>query len=321
MQCFHIFNFFYLFGFLETSIRIKMARYRYRRRGWGRRRYKRYWKKYWRRYSRKFVNGSSRSIARIKTSIVQTSTLSAGHGTSPGAVYYTSPFGAGSAGALSHSLLYRTYTKLYEEVKVIGVKISVAVVTPVGDSATPSLQIYTAWDRKHAATDDVPTAAEIMSSSTYNVATALNNNVAKITRSCYASDLMEKATWIDATVNDSYGNLAWLAGGAHCPCFAPSFQMTLVSPSLGEDHNVTVSISYTYYLAFRNPKYGGGSSGAKVDDLGARVVSFPDDDDAMDEGDAAQYLDELQHEVEVEASAPAKKKRAVVVQPLSQQKN
>lgn len=237
----------------------------------------------------------------MKTSIVETSTLSAGYGATPGDVYYSSPFGAytSASGALGKSQLYRTYTTLYEEVKIVGVKVSIAVVTPVGDTTTPSLQIYTSWDRKHATVDDAPTATDIINASSYNVATALNNNVAKITRSCYASDLMEKAVWIDATTNAQYANLAWIAGGSNCPCFVPSLAFTCLSPSLGAAHPITISVSYTYYMAFRNPKFGGGSNAkATVEDLGARTIggkgSSPDGpgDVDMEDEDVIQIFSE-----------------------------
>lgn len=211
----------------------------------------------------------------MKTSFVETKTISAGYGTTPGDVYYSVPFESNSTdGSIAHSQLYRTYTTLYEEVKIVGVKVAVAVVTPVGDTTTPSLQIYTAWDRKRCYSEAAPTATQIIQASTYNVATALNNNVAKISRSCYASDLMEKAQWIDATTGGTgYANLAFMACEQHCPCFSPSFMFTCLSPSLGAAHNVTISISYTYYMAFRNPKFGGGSAKSVVTDLGERVAT------------------------------------------------
>lgn len=241
-----------------------MARtYRYRsyRRGWNKRRYKRYFRKYWRRYSRKYINGSSKSTIRVKTSWTTTATVSAGYGTTAGAIVYSSPYaGVASEGSLAHSQLYQTYCSLYEEVKIIGVKVNMAVITPVGDTTTPSLQIYSAWDRKRGDGEAAPTGPEIIQSSTSAVATAINNSVAKISRSCWASDLVEKATWIDSTLNAGGGNEAWDAAGLNPNMFCPSFMWTLVSPSLGAAHNVSVSISYTYYIAFRNPKYGGSTS-------------------------------------------------------------
>lgn len=293
-----------------------MARYRYRRRGWGKRRYKRYFKKYWRRYSRKYINGNSKSTIRIKTSWTTTPTVSAGYGTTPGSVVYSKPYdGSGSEGSLQHSQLYKTYCGLYEEVKIMGVKVNMAVITPVGDTTTPSLQIFSAWDRKRGYGEAAPTGAEIVASATSAVATAINNSVAKISRSCWASDLMEKATWIDCTLGENNVNDAWVAAGVNPNMFCPSFIWALCSPSLGAAHNVTVSLSYTYYLAFRNPKWGGAGGGSRVADMRGG------EDAIMDEDEAANFLEDMQHEAEVEAVAPPAKKRAVVVQPLSQQKN
>lgn len=244
--------------------------YRYRRY-----RPRRYIRRWFRRRFRRFVNGSSRSISRVKTSFVMTKVVSAGYGTNPGDVVYSIPYGTSDAdGSLYHSLLYRNYCNLYEQVKIIGVKVALAVVTPVGDVTTPSLQIYTAWDRNWGQGDTAPTGDNIVSSSTYNVATALNNNVAKITRSCYASDLMEKATWIDTDVSQYGTNKAWYSAQSNPNMFSPSFMFTTISPSLADAHNITVSLSYTYYLAFRNPKYGAGGSGAK--DMPEKAVALPD---------------------------------------------
>lgn len=293
----------------------------YRGRRW-RRRPRRYVRRWFRRRVRRFVNGSSRSIARIKTSFVQTKEISAGYGTHPGEVYFSSPFASASAdGSIAHSLLYRQYCHLYEEVKIIGVKIALSVVTPVGDVTTPSLQIYTAWDRKRGNGEAAPTGNDIISSSTYNVATALNNNVAKLTRACYASDLMEKAMWLDSEIPEAnnYHNKAWVAAGANPNMFHPCFMLTTVSPSLGAAHPITISVSYTYYLAFRNPKFGGGTeSSAKVQDLGVRAVSFPDDEGDGDMDDGEGDMDEPnQPQIDAAYAAAAVGGSTVKTQPKS----
>lgn len=269
------------------------------------RRYRRWGKRYFKKRFRRYINGSSKSTIRIKTSWTTTPTVSAGYGTTPGDVIYSKPYaGSGNEGSLQHSQLYKTYCSLYEEVKIIGVKINMAVITPVGDTTTPSLQIFSAWDRKRGDGEAAPTGAEIVASSTSAVATAINNSVAKISRSCWASDLMEKATWIDCTLGASNVNDAWVAAGTNPNMFCPSFMWALCSPSLGAAHNVTVSISYTYYLAFRNPKWGGsgGRSGAAM---------RGGDDAIMDEDEAANFLDEIQHEAEVDAVAPSTKKARI----------
>lgn len=291
----------------------------YRGRRW-RRRPRRYVRRWFRRRFRRYVNGSSRSISRIKTSFVETHEISAGYGTTPGDVVYTLPYGSlnNAKGSLAHSLLYRQYCNLYEEVKIIGVKVALSVVTPVGDQVTPSLQIYTAWDRKHGRDEAAPTGQKIMASSTYNVATALNNNVAKITRACYASDLMERAVWIDSNLTaDTFTGKAWYQAGVNPTMFCPSFMFTTLSPSLGAAHNITVSLSYTYYLAFRNPKFGGGEQSARVEDMGVRAVSFADDDGDGDMDDGGDVDEPNQPQIDAALAAAAVGGSTVKTRPKS----
>lgn len=255
--------------------------YRYSR---YRRRYRRY------RYSRKYVNSSSRSSLRMKTNVNATLNCTAGYGdAATGAVVslFRPLNGTGDTLSAANSPLYRTYCSLYEECKMIGCKVSMAVVSAIGGSDIPSLQIYTAWDRKHGYSEPYYSVSDIKNASTSSVATALNNNVAKLTRSCYASDLMEKATWFDATLDSANANRnsAWYTASLNPTMFCPSFFFFLNSPSLGATKTVSVSISVTYYFAFRNPRYGGGSN-SKLVDLGPRAVD-PQNDDDGDMDDAA----------------------------------
>ena len=225
----------------------------------------------------------------MKTSVSKNWKITCGHEDTPGTVTYLEPF-AGTDIWLSaaQSPLFRTYCGLYEEVKMIGLKVSLAIVSPVGDTTTPSVQIYSAFDRRRGYGAAAPSGASIISASSYNVATALNNNVAKLTRSLYASDLIEKAQWIDSAMDDDnhYRNKAWVAAAANPNFFCPSCAFCFVSPSLAADHQIDISVSVTYYFAFRNPKYGGGGSRAITDDLGGRAVSrLPDGDGDLDADD------------------------------------
>lgn len=244
-------------------------------------------------YSRRYVNASSRSSVRMKTVVTDTWNATAGYGsTAAGAVVVSfNPLaGTNDSLAAANSPLYRTYCSLYEECKCVGAKVSLAVVSAVGGSDIPSLQIYTSWDRKHGYQEPEYSASDIKNASTSNVATALNNNVAKLTRSCYASDLMEKATWFDATLDGTANNInqAWRAAALNPNMFCPAFFAFFNCPSLGATKAVSISVSVTYYFAFRNPRYGGSGGNAKLADLGARSVSFPDEDDGdMDAAAAA----------------------------------
>lgn len=252
---------------------------RYYRRRYPRRYYRRRYPRRYRRYARKYVNASSRSSLRIKTNITKSFTKTSGYGSTLGAVASISPF-SGGEDALAGSPLYNNYCNLYEECKLIGMKIAVAVITPVGATNLPSLQIYTCFDRRHGYGEPHPTADEIRNMASMTCATALNNNVAKLTRSIYASDLLEKAQWVDTDPVSSanLANQAWVTAGRNPNFFCPSFHMCFGSPSLTQDNqaNVNFSLSITYYVAFRNPKFGGSAS---AKDLPTKQVTMATSDD------------------------------------------
>lgn len=276
-----------------------MAWGRYYRRYSRYRRYpaRRYWRRYYRsRYARKYVNASSKSSVRMKTAVNGTFNATAGYGNSnTGAtLYYFNPYSANTDTlSAANSPLYRTYCNLYEEVKMIGAKVNMSIVSAVGGSDIPSVQIYSCWDRKHGYGEAVPTVSDVRSSSTSNVATALNNNVAKLTRSCYASDLMEKATWIDSTLDETnnYRNIAWTTAATNPNMFCPTFMFFLNCPSLGATTTISVSMSIVYYFAFRNPRYGGTPSTAKVE-TEMLTKTVPNIDDDMD----IMMMDELEQD-------------------------
>lgn len=245
----------------------------------------------------------------MKTAVSSTFNATAGYGvdaTGAVVVYFQPLNGTADTLSAANSPLYRTYCSLYEECKMIGCKIDLAIVSAVGGADIPSLQIYTAWDRKHGFGEAALSADDIKNASTYNVATALNNNVAKLTRSCYASDLIEKATWFDASLDSGNANRshAWTAAGLNPNMFCPSFFTFLNCPSLGSTKSVSVSMSVTYYFSFRNPRFGGGGN-AKLTDLGERVMSsMNNNDDDMDDGDGA-LLPDAPPDIDGAASASA----------------
>lgn len=265
-----------------------MARFRrytrYRRRWYGRRYYRR---RYRRSYARRYVNASSRSSLRMKCNETFTTSQNAGYGNAASGAFvnHIIPYDGAINGAVTRNPLYQSYAALYEETKLIGMKINLSVTSAVGGQDTPSLQIYTSWDRRHGNGEADPTVAEIQASSTSAVATALNNNVAKLSRSIYASDLMEKAQWHDSTISAANVDEAWNAAGANPNFFCPAFFWFFNSPSLGAVHSINYSISVTYYVAFRNPKFGGSASSK---DLPERLITIPEgDEDAMDIGESS----------------------------------
>lgn len=272
-----------------------MAYYRrYRRRFRGRRRYGR--RRYRRSYARRYVNASSRSSIRMKCVVTGQGTLKSGYGDTLSDPMQILPFSIKDATNIvpaGESPLYMAYVNLYEEVKLIGMKIQVSITDQIGGSTLPSLQIYTAWDRRHGRGEGIFTSAEIKNAATSNVATALNNNVAKISRSIYASDLIEKAQWVDSsTMNGTVDktNAAWYAAGVNPNFFCPAFFMCFGSPSLNagsEVASVHYSLSVTYYVAFRNPRYGGSAGASK--ELPAKGASLVATDDLRSQV-PAKYL-------------------------------
>lgn len=190
-----------------------------------------------------------------------------------------------------NSPLYQLYTQLYEEVKCIGAKVKVAVTSAVGGTDIPSLQILTAWDRRLGQTEGVPppTFAQLLSYSTQQIVTAVNNSIAKLTRSCYASDLMEKAQWHDCSVEDSGGgkrDRAYFAADSNPNFFCPGLYIGFGVLNTTAQTNVNYSVDVTYYFAFRNPKYGGSTSAAKSVEMRAAMVDDAplDTEEILDEG-------------------------------------
>lgn len=260
----------------------------YGRKRWRYRKYRRFYKRYRRSYARRYVNASSRSSIRCKCVVTGTGSLHSGYENTLGSdVFRIIPLGTTSATnpvTLVSSPLFVAYQNLYEEMKIIGYRVTVSVNDQIGNSTLPSLQIYTAWDRRHGYGEADLTPTEVKNAATSNVATALNNNVAKLSRSIYASDLIEKAQWMDSTAAPA-GNIAsWVTAGANPNMFCPAFYMCFGSPALNVNTqvaNVKFSVSVTYYVAFRNPRFGGSSSSK---DLPAKEVTWPVEDDD-DDGD------------------------------------
>lgn len=289
-----------------------MPYYRFRRYRYRRYRPRRYVRRWFRRRFRRYVNGSTKSTVRMKTSVEHVRTLQSGTTAAPGAASGIGVYAKSNSNiSVLSSPLYRTYCSLYEEVKCIGMKVSLAITDAVGGSDLPSVQIYTAWDRRFGANESVLTASDIKAAATYNVATALNNNVAKLTRSLYASDLMEKAQWHDSSLSLAggvYQDDAYEAAGANPNFFAPALFFCFQSPTLGASRDVHVNLSVTYYMAFRNPKYGASATDSKLQDLGTRGTIEADGD--LDEDAAAAILSDMQDDGDMQDDEPPPAARA-----------
>lgn len=262
----------------------------------GYRRYRRY-RRYYRRYggyARKFANGSSRSTIRVKVPIADVFTATQAANTLGTPIqliahpFYDTAYLKTSA---LKSPLYQLYTQLYEEVKCIGAKVKVAVTSAVGGSDIPSLQIVTAWDRRLGSGEDSatnPNYAQLLSYSTQQAVTAVNNSIAKLTRSCYASDLMEKAQWHDCSLlaASNIRDAAFLNANTNPNFFCPGLYIGFGVLNTTAQTGVNYSVDVTYYFAFRNPKYGSSASAAKSVEMRAAMADGAqlDTEEILDEG-------------------------------------
>lgn len=245
----------------------------YRRRSYRssyRRRPRRYVRRWFKRRMRRFVNGSSKSTVRVKVPVSKSFTaLGVTHNGNvwPGRFHpYAQPSGT-NLSALD-SPLYRQYCSLYDEVKCIGAKFVISIGTPIGTATVPSLQVVTAWDRRSGVNEAQPTFDNLLNFGTVRSATAVNNSIAKLVRSCYASDLMERAQWKDAEVyrvaeDQPWTDSAWNSAASNPNFFCPQMILAFLQGNSAAAQTISFSVDAKFYFAFRNPKYGGSDSAAR----------------------------------------------------------
>lgn len=284
--------------------------YRYRRRA---KRYRRRYRKY-----KSLINGSSKSTVRVKIPTEQVQTVQVAQAGTVGTFMVVPWKGYDGAPAyMSQSVcdatsfdLYRIYASLYQEVKCLGCKVRITIGTPIGTATLPDLTVVTAWNRRTSPTDtrNIPNFTTLGTYSTAAKAIAVNNSIGKLSRSCYASDLIERAQWHDCTIRHDtnynyYFDEAYTAANMNVNFFSPGMYFALQT-SAANTPTVRIMFQTTWYFSFRNPRYGGSSSSrdfpaGEVDVMGddqdgappsaARAIVRPRDLD--DEGDAMNRED------------------------------
>lgn len=307
-------NFFYL---------TKMARFRrYYRRLYGRRAYRRF-RRVKRRY-RRFANGSSRSRVRVKMQQRLTfETTIPANATYPVnclslASFYNNQTLTGAAtgcmkgGCFAHELFY-TYSQLYSQFRLEGMKVNFAVTNPIGAGADFSnLSVYCNVERQTQSDDfqlgynpNNPTAPhyplplELVHSANTPVAMAVNNSITRFQRQVWASDLLERCTFVDCGTNVSNKTINGQSNQAteqlndDNPAFSPTLFFTVAtSDTAGQARQVNFLVDVTYYVQFRNPKYAAGMD--SIAKGGSRILPAPaggsdavidmDGQDDMDDG-------------------------------------
>ena len=258
--------------------------YKYRRR-YGRRwsRYRRYgaYSRYRRRRAGASSTASSRGRIRVRVPIQKVLSVPVANGSYDSSVVTSSPWYQNSDAAIDtnaraacgavSSQLYRAYTGLYDQVKCDGVVTKISIVTAIGAGGIPAVQVVTAYDRMgnsnevRNAVQPQLTTASLFDYSSASIVSAINNSVAKTSRSCWASDIQERSVFHDCSVTSNDGGPYYdndFNSDPHKVGYFSPLTMFGLRLAAAPTSNTTVQVllDQTYYFTFRNPKYGGSAT-------------------------------------------------------------
>ena len=253
--------------------------YRYPRRRYGRRysRYRRYgaYSRYRRRRSGPSSTASSRGRLRVRVPVQQLVTLTIPAQSTDSNVLTASPYyhstdavPRGVAGAVTQNL-YNAYVGLYDQVKCDGVVSNLSVVTPIGGTGgLNAIQVIMAYDRfgcQNEVISERLTTAQLFNFSSSVARSAINNSVAKMSRSCWASDIQERTVFHDSTLSASTvarWDRDFSSNANKVGYFAPLTMIGVRLAAAAPESATTVQVllEQVYYFTFRQPKYGGDPS-------------------------------------------------------------
>ena len=253
--------------------------YRYPRRRYGRRysRYRRYgaYSRYRRRRSGTSSAASSRGRIRVRVPVQQLVTLTVPAQSVDSDVLTSSPYihggtapPRGVAGAVAQRL-YTAYVGLYDQVKCDGVVSNLSVVTPIGGAGgLNAIQVVMAYDRcgtQNEVNNEGITTSQLFNYSSSVARSAINNSVAKMSRSCWASDIQERTVFHDSTVaasNTAVWDRDFSSNATKVGYFAPLLMLGVRLAAAAPESATTVQVllEQVYYFTFRQPKYGGDPS-------------------------------------------------------------
>lgn len=218
-----------------------------------------------------------------------------------------------SKGSLMSSYLYRTYTRIYDQVKVNAVSVSIGVMEGIGIGGLNAVRLYTNWDRdltfEEIAPDNVvPTTPEELATGSESQSYLLvNNSKQTFRRYIVARDVQERTTFHDCsykihnkqTASTSVLNEGYYGDEVYAPLlsgiatggpsmavsyghsgncgFVPSLAMAIWSPAtFNAERSIPVSLKVTYSVTFRMPKFGLSSSSPSSKLLAMRTDAVSD---------------------------------------------
>lgn len=253
--------------------------YRRGRSGYGYRGYNRSWRRrgwYRRGLSRSSTQGNRRFSVIVPTQASFNFTVAAGAYWSD--LWAVCPYSGLTANKLMQaglpsSLLYRTYTRLYDQVKVDWVSVKISIMSLVGaGGVAPAVKVCTSWDRSATYTDisssqpgAIPDPTTIQTGSESQTSLIVNNSRAVVNRFNGASDLQERTLFHDCSLESLggfYYDGMWRADQpvGYCPELFIALN-TATAPGTGTTFSFTCSLDVKWHVTFRNPKYGLTSSG------------------------------------------------------------
>lgn len=185
-----------------------------------------------------------------------------------------------NAQSLLQSKLFKTYAQLYDQFKINGVRHVCGVGVSIGQGYAPACKIYTGWDRKLSPVEvaSMITFDELESGPESTVQMFVDNSRPVVTRSCWARDLQEKTGFIDTKFYTSANQYEIMEtyrtnNGGSMIQFHPAFYLGVnVAGTPDAAATLKVSVSSTYYVTFRGPRYGLSSGDAKFLDIAKDVI-------------------------------------------------
>lgn len=198
--------------------------------------------------------------------------------------------------------LFQAYCNLFDEVKFDGMKVRAAVVDTIGAGGNYAGVTVASVIERNCNKEDVPPNSTNMNQwSSYAFRNVINNSVAKISRSVWATDLNERIQFMDSaliatgagTAVLAPGNAlrAWRDGSNTSTWFKPAIYLTATpSAAAAALRTITFMVETVSYFTFRCPKYSSSGSSKGEDDFNKLLTDTKEDQ--VDD----QSFDRLVHE-------------------------
>lgn len=208
----------------------------------------------------------------------------------------------GQSMGFTGSDLFRAYAALFDEVKFDGMKVKAAVIDTIGAGGNfTGVTVASVIERLCQKEDVPPNSTNMNQWSSYSFRNVINNSVAKISRSVWATDLSERIQFVDTelaatgqgTPVAAPGNClrAWRDGSVGSSWFKPAIYLTATpATAAANPRTITMFVEVVGYFTFRCPKYSTSGSSKQAEDF-AKLVAETRDAQVDDEG-----FDRLVHE-------------------------